>query len=85
MAKEETEEMTEEERTVSWEEYVRSEMNAILDLYLDDAIAGNVGIRYGHPEIGTMEDGSKMFDESKINVVAVTMVLRLGDTVDSPK
>jgi len=82
MTEEEKTEMTEEERAEAWEVYVRSEMNAILDLYLPDAIAGNVGIKYGHPEIGTMEDGSKMFDEGKVNVVAVTMVLRLGEPIE---
>jgi len=82
MTEEEKTEMTEEERAEAWEVYVRSEMNAILDLYLPDAIAGNVGIKYGHPEIGTMEDGSKMFHEGKVNVVAVTMVLRLGEPIE---
>jgi len=78
-------EMTDEERAESWENYVREEVNAILDLYLADASAGNIGIKYGHPEIGTMEDGSKIFDDKKINVVAVTMVLKFGEPVESPK
>lgn len=85
MAEEEKTEMTKEEQAKLWEDYVRNEVNTLLDIYLKDAVAGNVGIRYGHPEISLMEDGTKLFDENRINVAAITVVLRFEEPIAKPK
>jgi hypothetical protein len=42
-------EMAPEERAAAWEEYVRAEVNALLDTFLPESTSGNVGVKYDHP------------------------------------
>jgi len=81
----ELKEMTKEDTAKAWEEYVRKEMNSILDAYLPLAGRGDIGIRYGSPILGTMEDGSDIIDLGKADAVAVTLILRFEDPIDMPK
>ena len=41
--------LTPEERAAAWEEYVRTEVNSLLDTFLPESISGNVGVKYDHP------------------------------------
>lgn len=79
------EEVTEEEQAEAWATYVRDELNSILDIYLPASMAGNVGIRYGNPEMGKMEDGSSVFDTTKANTVLINIVLRFEEPIDMPE
>lgn len=85
MVDEEIKKITSEEAAKEWEEYVRIEMNNILDLYLPIAGRGDIGIRYGSPILGTMEDGSDLVETGKADAVAVTLILRFEDPIDMPK
>lgn len=38
-----------EERAKAWEEYVRTEVNSMLDTFLPESVSGNMGIKYEHP------------------------------------
>lgn len=85
MAEEEVKEMTKEEVAKLWEENVRKEVNDILDIYLPIAARGDIGVRYGSPIMGTMEDGSDIIETDKADAVAVTLILRFEDPIAMPK
>lgn len=82
---EEIKEVTLEEKAVAWEIYVRSELNSVLDIFLPISQAGNVGVQYGSPEIGKLEDGTVMFDDSKASAVMINIVLKFEKPIDMPK
>jgi len=86
MADEERIEPTEEElakMAAEWETYVRDELNSLLDIYLPNAIAGNVGIKYAHPVLETYVDGSDAkIDEKAAVGVNININLRFRGTVD---
>jgi len=52
-----------------WEDYVRSEVNSLLDLYLPESINGNVGIKYIHPVKEELETGPVYYDDRICGVV----------------
>lgn len=81
----ELKELTKEETAKAWEKYVRTEINNILDAYLPLAGRGDIGIRYGSPILGKMEDGSELIDFEKADAVAVTLILRFEDPIAMPK
>ena len=83
--KEVTEEVSKEEQSALWEEYVRDELNSVLDIYLPISEAGNVGIRYGNPETGRLEDGTVIFDSTKVSNVLINIVLKFEKPIDTPK
>lgn len=88
MADEEKKELTEEEKAdmaAKWELYVRSELNALLDIYLPNSIAGNVGIKYAHPVMSSYEDGTKDVDEKKAVGVNIHINFRFAETIDVPE
>lgn len=60
------EEVPAEERAAAWEEYVRGEVNALLDTFLPESITGNVGIKYEHPvREKNPKTGADILDETK--------------------
>lgn len=89
MADDEKVELTEEEvaeMAAKWEAYVRDELNSLLDVYLPNSIAGNIGVKYAHPIIETYEDGS----DPKINTkgavgVNININFRFGGVVELPE
>jgi len=81
----EIKETTREEIAKSWEDYVREEVGNILDLYLPITERGDIGIRYGSPILGTMEDGTDIVEYNKANSVAVTLILRFESPITMPK
>jgi len=88
MAEDEKKELTEEERAemaAKWETYVRDELNALLDIYLPNTVAGNVGIKYAHPIISSYEDGTKNVDEKKAVGVNIHINFRFADVVEIPE
>lgn len=88
MADEERVVLTEEEKETlakEWEDYVRREVNALLDIYLPDSIAGNVGIKYAHPVIESYEDGTKKINEDLAVGVNIHINFRFKGSVEIPK
>lgn len=68
-----------EERAAAWEQYVRTEVNSLLDTFLPEAIAGNVGIKYDHPVIGVSpKTGITEIDETKANGVFLSIMLEFA-------
>lgn len=80
--------LTEEEKTElakKWEEYVRNELNSVLDIFLPDAMAGNVGIKYAHPVVESYENGDKKIDETKAVGVSIHINFKFKGQVDIPE
>jgi len=70
---------TPEERAAAWEEYVRTEVNSLLDTFLPEAIAGNVGIKYDHPSNGIdPKTGIEGFDKTRANGVFVSILFEFA-------
>ena len=65
--------MSEIKETVDWEEYVRSEVAAMLDLYLPETISGNVGIKYTRP-VKEQYEGHVEYDNTKVSGVTIQLV-----------
>ena len=66
-----------------WAEYVRSEVTALLDIYLPKASTGNVGIRYKKPVLSTDEAGvSVEFDNTKADAVSINLVFEFDEAID---
>lgn len=77
--KEYLENITPEERAAAWEEYVRKEVNSLLDTFLPEAISGNVGIKYEHPSRGkSAKTGKEMVDESKVTGVYLSIMFEFA-------
>jgi hypothetical protein len=83
--KETTEEVSKEEQAIAWEDHVRQGLSDVLDKFLSVSEACNMGIRYGNPEIGTLEDGTVMFDTTKAVNVLINIVLKFEEPIDIPK
>jgi len=64
--------------TASWEEYARSEINALLDVFLPDTETGNIGIKYSHPVRAKYETHTE-YDENKINGVEFRVVFKFAN------
>jgi hypothetical protein len=59
----------------TWDGHVRSEVNALLDLYLPESASGNVGIKYRNPPSFMAEGGeSTAPDTTKISGVEINLV-----------
>jgi len=78
--------LTDEEKAAAWEEYVRTEVNAALDLYLPKAVSGNIGIKYVPHLIEKLESGDQL-DNSKADAVGIFIVLDFGTplALDKPR
>lgn len=88
MADKEKRELTEEEKAemaLKWEAYVRNELNSLLDIYLPNTIAGNVGVKYAHPIIESYEDGTKKIDDKMAVGVNIHINFRFAGTAEIPK
>ena len=68
-----------EERAAAWEEYVRTEVNALLDTFLPEAISGNVGIKYDHPILEVSpKTGKQVIDESRATGVFISVLFEFA-------
>lgn len=84
MADEEKKEMTKEEVAKQWEEYVRNELNTLLDIYLPITTHGNVGIKYITPIKEKFETHTE-YDETKAIGVQLGIVFAFEEAIDIPK
>ena len=76
-------EVAPEDRAAAWEAYVRTEVNALLDTFLPEAISGNVGIKYDHPVIQVNpKTGKAEIDESKATGVFVSVKFEFAAPIE---
>lgn len=69
-----TDNNTNNEKDIKWEDYVRNEVNALLDIYLPFCKTGTVGIKYEHPVNYQLEDGTKVFKDHLCSGVTLNLV-----------
>ena len=71
-----------EERAAAWEEYVRAEVNSLLDTFLPEAVSGNVGVRYDYPVLGVDPKTDKqMIDKTKAKGVLMSIVFEFAEPI----
>jgi hypothetical protein len=75
------EEKTKEEVATEWEDYVRSEVNALLDMYLPLAKNGNIGIKY-YKDVKSRSEVGPVFDETKAVGVQMHLVFEFAAPVE---
>jgi hypothetical protein len=73
---EEKNEKTKEQLAEEWKAYVRDEVNAHLDAFLDIASEGTIGIKYDFVDKAVYEDGSAEPDIKQAS--GVNLVLKLN-------
>lgn len=78
------EDKTVETQELSWEDYVRKEVNTLLDTFLPNADSGTVGIRYKRPVLEELEEGP-VYAEDKAEAVSINLVFNFKGVVDVPK
>jgi hypothetical protein len=81
--KEASAEIPPEERAKAWEDYVRTEVNALLDTFLPESISGNVGVKYEHPvKKVSPKTGKPEFDEKKATGVYLSIMFEFAAPID---
>lgn len=81
--KEEIVKITPEERAAAWEAHVRYQVESILDIYLPEAINGNVGVKYVRPvKRVNPRTGKQEFDEKKATGVIVTLMFDFAAPIE---
>lgn len=81
---EEVADMTEEERAAAWEKWVRSELNAALDIFLPVSKAGDVYTSYRAHKVEHNEAGP-VYSDTLAAGVSVTMVFEFDKPIDVTK
>ena len=76
--------MSDEQKALVWETYVRNGVNSLLDIYLPVANTGNIGIRYTPHEVERLETGP-VYDETKADGVLVSLMFKFEKPVDLTK
>lgn len=67
-----------DEENMTWEDYVRLEVNALLDTFLPHSANGNVGIRYLHP-VKVQYEGSEEYDDEKFSGVEMILIFNFDE------
>ena len=66
-------EVKEEWTPNEWDILVRQEIMDHLDMFLPYTKTFNIGVKYSHPVMATMEDGTKFDDKKKANGVQLIL------------
>jgi len=77
-------ELSPEEKAKMWGQWVRSEVNAALDVYLDKALSGNINVKY-YPHIVEVEEGGPVTDDTKADGVLLSIVFEFETPIDLTK
>lgn len=77
-------ELSEEERAAAWEKWVRSELNAALDIFLPISKAGDVYTSYRAHKLDHTEAGP-VYSDTLAAGVSVTMVFEFEKPIDVTK
>lgn len=73
--------LTNEEKAEAWAKWVRSEVNAALDIYLDKAISGHINVKY-YPHIMSMTEAGPETDETKADGVLLSIVFEFENPIN---
>ena len=76
--------LTDEERAAAWEAWIRSEVNAALDIYLPISVFGNVNTHYYPHVIEELESGP-VTDNSKAGGVLISLAFDFEKPIDLTK
>lgn len=76
--------MTADEKAAAWEDWVRSEVNAALDIYLSRASSSNINIRYFPVVVEELETGP-VLDETTAKGVLISIELLFENPIDLNK
>ena len=76
--------MSDEQKVLAWETYVRNGVNSLLDVYLPVSKDGNVGIRYTPHEVEKLESGP-VYDNTKADSVLISIVFKFEEPIDLTK
>ena len=75
--------MTSEEVAAAWEKYVRDEVNTLLDIFLPEAVNGNVGVIYQRPiKRVDAATGERILEENKAKAVDIHIVFEFPEPVE---
>ena len=77
-------EMTPEERAEAWANWVRSEVNSALDIYLDKAVSGHINVRY-YPHVIEIQESGPLTDKNKADGVLLSIVFEFEEPIDLTK
>ena len=77
-------ELTDEERAKAWEEWVKSEVNAALDIFLPKANKGNINLSY-YPHVVDMLEAGPETDDTKADGVLISIVFGFEEPLDLSK
>jgi hypothetical protein len=77
-------ELTKEEKAELWERYVRSEVGALLDMFLPRSIGGNVGVRYA-PHVIERTEAGDLLNKDKADAVVISLVFEFEEPLDLTK
>ena len=71
-----------ETRAKIWEDMVRREINDYLDVFLPEAITGNIGVLYDHPILErSPKTGEVIIDKDKAKGVKIVIEFVFADTI----
>ena len=76
--------MSDEEKAQAWANWVRSEVNAALDIYLPMALSGNINVKYYPHVIEVLESGPSL-NENKADGVLLSIVFDFETPIDLTK
>lgn len=72
-----------EERASAWEEYVRVEVNAMLDAFLPESVSGNMGVKYEHPvKKVDATSGKAEIDKTKATGVYLSIMFEFAAPIE---
>ena len=77
-------EMTDEEKAAAWANWVRSEINAALDIYLPRAVSGNINVKY-LPHVVEMLETGPTTDDNKADGVLLSIMFNFEEPIDLTK
>ena len=76
--------MTTEDRAAAWADWVRSEVNSALDIYLDKAVSGHINVRY-YPHVIEIQEAGPLTDDKKADGVLLSIVFEFEEPIDLTK
>jgi hypothetical protein len=73
-----------EESAELWKRYVREQVWMHLEKVLENAVSGNIGVKYSHPEVRRLETGPE-YDTKKADGIQLNLVFKFENVIDIDK
>lgn len=73
--------MTKEESAELWKNYVREQVWLHLEKFLENAINGNIGVKYRHPILQMLETGPE-YTTNKADGVTLSLMFEFEKEID---